>query len=142
MRIEYLVVCDYAADQGGKLTLVGTFDLVNAPTVPYRLPNMGVGIRMRPERADLERGDHKIQVKLVAPDSAVLASLDGELRSSKGVSASDQDPERIVAQLAFNLAGTTFSQYGRHRLELWIDGELKHHVSIFVVKPQSEQVSQ
>lgn len=136
MRAEFLVVCDFAVDQGGKLTLLGTFDTIKAVQVPITLGTMGVGLRLRPERNERLPKDYKVEVKLVGPDGASISTLNAELRMKQ--TPAEKDLETTSAQLAFSLIGVVFPAYGKYRVELWVDGEQKHYIPIFVVEGSPE----
>jgi hypothetical protein len=47
MKIELFTFCDYAQENGGKLTIVGTFDTIISHGFPCKHPQLSVVIRIR-----------------------------------------------------------------------------------------------
>jgi hypothetical protein len=52
MKVELFAACDYAADYAGKLTLVGVFDTLGAPSIPVVHPQLSVVAKLRFDDAE------------------------------------------------------------------------------------------
>ena len=134
MQPELFVTCDFASDQGGKLTLVGVFDRVAAPTLPAGVGNLGIGLRLRLEEPDLRAEPHKLDIRLIGPNDQPLANLNGALTTQRPP-GSDAAAEVGTAQIALNMVGAAFPNYGRYRVELWVDDRRLQAIPIFVTPP-------
>jgi len=52
MKLELFTLCDFAADYGGKLSVVGIFDTLGAKQVPAVHPQCAVAAKMRFEKIE------------------------------------------------------------------------------------------
>jgi len=66
IRVEVCALCDYAANENGRLTLVRTFEVVNASAVPVTLRDTTVALRMRFWPSEI--GVHHFALHLMDPD--------------------------------------------------------------------------
>lgn len=64
MRTELFTLCDYAKNDGGKLTIVDTFDVVIAEKLPWRA-YFGFALKLRMENCD---GGKELQLKIIEKD--------------------------------------------------------------------------
>ncbi len=76
MKVEIFTVCDAAtSDSGGKLNVLGSFDRINASSVPVTHPLCALAIKMRFER--LEEGQKRVRISFMDSDGkAVMPTLD------------------------------------------------------------------
>lgn len=133
MKAEWVVVCDYAvSDPGGKMTLVGTFDRMNVPGVPFSIPQMGIGIKLRFEQSDQPETDHPIELRIKSPKGAMMGRVEG------GIKVNKLNPGEAVemgsAGLALMLSNPTFAEFGKYCVEVWVDKRLAATVPFFVLK--------
>lgn len=126
MEVEIFTVCDFAQDNGGKLTIVGTFDRITTSAFPCVHASLSVAIRLR--FANREEGAHSLMVRLTdAANVNVMEPLEGELNvssSALGYSA---------VNLVINFQAVKFEKEGRYSFELHIDGEWQSGLPLFLV---------
>ncbi len=135
INVEFLVICDYAtATPDGKLTMVGAFELINAPTLPITLPAMGVAARVRMRGEDVSR-KRALQIRMKGPDGSVLLNIDGGFQQGANAPISEFGTTLPIAIMFGNVV---FSKYGEHRIEIWIDKRRAQALSLHVVRPSSE----
>lgn len=115
MKAEVFVLCDFAQDSGGKLSLMGAFDTLMARQVPVVHPFMCVAIRLR--FAVYELGKHTIRVEFHDPEDLLL--IPPFDNSVKLESISDDSG---VTGLILQLAQVKFEKFGKHRVKLLLDG--------------------
>jgi len=79
---------------------------------------------------------HKLFVRFISPQGNQLNEIkaDVELSVKKGT-------ERVVLQLAFNMSGLTFKEYGTHKIELVFNETPIEDRIINVNKPINTPVS-
>lgn len=136
VNVEFLVICDYAcATPDGKLTMVGAFEVINAPRVPLALPAMGIAARLRDKRPNGHRG---FTVRMKGPDGSTVVNLDGDFATAAG----NPRPEiGTTFPIAIMMGNVIFAKYGEYRVEIWIDKRRAQALSIHVVKPAGATAS-
>jgi len=121
------VLADYAATtDDGKLLIAGVFETINTPALPAVHPMMALALRIA--AAPGEAGNHRLTLKLVDPaGEEVIPALDGE------ISLGEMHPvEGGRAQIILNMPGVKFASAGKHRIDVILDGQLKHSLDLFV----------
>ncbi|MEI2737350.1 MAG: hypothetical protein V9F01_01030 [Chitinophagaceae bacterium] len=63
MEIEIFTLADFAQDNNSKLTIVGTFDSINAKQFPVSHPVCAIACRLR--FAAKETGSHDFKLRLI-----------------------------------------------------------------------------
>jgi hypothetical protein len=117
VEIEIFTVCDFAQDNGGKLTIVGTFDRITPPAYPYVHPAFGIACRLRFSQNEL--GRHHLQIKVSSPENQeVLANIEGDINV-----AATPNAEFSAFNLAVNFHQTQFQERGVYPIQLFVDGE-------------------
>jgi len=126
MKIELFTVCDFAADYAGKLTVVGSFDCLNARQVPFAHHHFCVAVKMRFEK--IEEGRKQLRFSLSDADGhAVIAPMEmlidvkmpGDILSL---------PMNIIA----SVGGMKFARFGEYSVDLAINGRLEASTPLFV----------
>jgi hypothetical protein len=137
MEIEVFALCDAAADYGGKLNILGTFDTVQAGQFPTVRPHCAVALRTRFER--IEEGQHRVRINFVDEDGkSIIPSLDGGI----GVQFPPDVPlPSICANMVLNINGMKFEKPGRYSIDLAIDGRYEKSLPINVVQAQEEKMN-
>ncbi len=134
MNIEIFSVCDFAADYGqGKLNLMGTFDTINAPALPFKLPHCAVAARLR--IGNHEEGKHDFKIKFLDGHGKPFQQ---ELSGQMGVMKNPHNDYATV-NIALNIGGLTFAKPGKYAVELHWDGEFQIGLTINVVQVQNMQ---
>ena len=119
MNIEAFLLCDFASDEHGKLTVVGAFDSIFATKVPIVHPACTVAARIRFER--IEEGDHQVRVDVVDEDGKpVVPRLDAKIsvRLREDVASS-------LVNLVLHLQRLKLEKYGDYSINLAIDGKVE-----------------
>lgn len=128
MEIEIFTLADFAQDNNSKLTIVGTFDSINAKQFPVQHPACAIACRLR--FASKETGAHDFKLRLI--DSAgkeVIQPIEGNItigNPSNGQFAS--------INIVINFNQLQFSAPGRYSFELSIDGEWVSGLPLFLNK--------
>ena len=63
MKIELFTFCDFAQENGGKLTVVGTFDTIIARNFPCIHPQLSVVIRIRFDIWEFKQHTFRIETR-------------------------------------------------------------------------------
>ncbi|MBN1867338.1 hypothetical protein JW916_08600 [Candidatus Sumerlaeota bacterium] len=133
MEVEIFALCDAAADYGGKLNLLGTFDTVRAQQFPTARPHCAVALRMRFER--VEEGEHRIRINFVDGDGKpIIPNLDSKLtvRFPPEVSS-------VCANMVLAINGMKFDRPGHYSIDLGVDGRYEKSLPIHVVQAREEK---
>ncbi len=125
MKIELFTLCDFAQENGGKLTVVGTFDTIVAREFPCVHPLLSVVIRMR---FDLwEFGTHEFRVESRDLDGNTISPpVSGKLEV-RGVGNAT-----AVSHILYNIAGLRFPGPGVTSFVLIIDGKEVSAVPLYL----------
>lgn len=124
MEIEIFTLCDYAADNGGKLTVVGTFDNITTPSLPV-LQQLGIAIRLR--FSARQTGAHTMALKITDPTKASIANINGSLNVP--------DPVEPLPYTSINMAlnlGLEIKEKGIYKIEFHLDDEFQSGLSFLV----------
>jgi hypothetical protein len=114
MKTEIFTFCDFAQDNGGKLTVVGTFDTIIAKSFPCIHPQLAVVIRIR---FDLwEFTDHSFRIETVDLDGELsMEPITGHVEVKGGGYAT------AVSHLVFTISNLQFISSGVVNFVLYID---------------------
>ncbi len=126
MNIEVFVLCDAATDQQGKLNILGAFDSLFAKKMPTKHPACAVAVRIRFER--IEEGDHPMRINIIDEDGNPIGpKLDGNIsvKTRPGLDSS-------AVNLVLNIYGLEFKKYGKYRIDLAVDGQIKGSLPLTV----------
>ena len=128
MEVEIFALCDAAADYGGKLSLLGTFDSIHAKQFPVSHPHCAVALRVRFER--IEEGEHRVRINIVDEDGKSIApSVDGNIGVRFPVNLSS-----VCANMVLNINGMKFDKPGRYAIDLAIDTRHERFLPLNVVQ--------
>ncbi len=126
MEIEVFTLCDFAQDNNSKLTIVGTFDSINAKQFPVQHPACAVACRLR--FSDKEAGDHNFKLRMTdANGKETLPPIEGNINIP--VPANGQV---ATINLVVNFNQLQFTKPGRYSFELYIDGDWKSGLPLFL----------
>ncbi len=136
MEVEIFALCDAAADYGGKLSLLGTFDSIWVKQFPAAHAHCSIALRVRFER--VEEGDHRVRISIVDADGKSIGpSLDGGI----GVKFPPNSLS-VCANLVLNINGMKFEKPGRYSVDLALDNRQEKSLPLTVVqgepKPQPQ----
>jgi hypothetical protein len=126
MKVELFVVADYAANQGGKLTIVGVFDTIVGPNFPIVHASCSVAVKIRFEK--IEEGSKRVRLTLTDADGKpVLPSMDIPLEVQM-----NDDNYTCTREIVGNINGMKFEKGGEYSFDLVIDGRHEASVPLFV----------
>ncbi|MDL2229387.1 hypothetical protein LJC14_03970 [Treponema sp. OttesenSCG-928-L16] len=127
MKTELFTFCDFAQENGGKLTIVGTFDTIIAKNFPCIHPRLSVVIRMR---FDLwEFGNHRFRIE--------TRDLDGEMEIepiSGTVDVRGAGNASAVSHLVFSISNLKFKSSGVVNFVLYIDDKELTSIPLYLRK--------
>jgi hypothetical protein len=126
LRVEMFALCDGATEHDGRLSLLGTYDVVHASHFPCLLPLVTVVLRVRfwPQECRV----HRFRLVLTGPDGVPVG-----------------DPVEITAQLqpvceersaAYNLIArfqnVRIEEAGEHTFDFYLDGWIEGRLPICI----------
>ncbi len=130
MNIQVAVVCDAAADYGGKLNILGAFDTIFAASFPATHPQCAIALRLVFQR--IEEGSHKLRLNFVNEDGRfVLPSIEIPVEVVFPGDVSD-----LVRNFIFNIQQLKFDQPGQYAIDLALDGRQEASILIRVQQQQ------
>lgn len=126
MEIEIFTLADFAQDNNSKLTIVGTFDSINAKQFPVQHPACTIACRLR--FAAKEAGPHDFKLRLIdAAGKEVIKPIEGNINI--GVPPNGQFAS---VNLVVNFNQLKFETAGRYSFELYIDSDWKSGLPLFL----------
>ena len=130
MKIEVFALCDFAADYGGKFSVVGVFDTFFAQQLPARHPFCCIAVRMRFER--IEEGPKRAKLSICDQDGK---SLIPPIEIPIQVTMPPGHDSNTI-QVVGNLGGVTLEQFGEYSVDLAVDGRHEGRLPFFVRRPE------
>jgi hypothetical protein len=126
MEIEIFTLSDFAQDNNSKLTIVGTFDSIQAKQFPVQHPACTVACRLR--FAAKEAGNHDFKLRLIdAAGKELIKPIEGDINI--GAPANGQFAS---INIVVNFNQLQFEKPGRYSFELYIDGDWKSGLPLFL----------
>jgi hypothetical protein len=127
MKIELFTFCDFAQENGGKLTIVGTFDTIIARNFPCVHPQLSVVIRVRFDLWEFTR--HNFRIETQDLDGGInMETITGTL-DVKGVGNAT-----AVSHLVFTITNLHFKAGGVVNFILYIDDKELSSIPLYVRK--------
>ena len=127
MKIELFTFCDFAQENGGKLTVVGTFDTIISRNFPCIHPQLSVVIRIR---FDLwEFTNHSFRVE--------SHDLDGEMGIEPirgNVDVQGAGNATAVSHLVFSITNLHIKKSGALNFVLYIDEKEVMSLPLYIRK--------
>jgi hypothetical protein len=128
MEIEIFTLCDFAQDNHSKLTIVGTFDSIQSKQFPWIHPACTVACRLR--FAAKESGSHDFRLRLINSESKeVIQPAEGVINIPPA-----QNGQLSSINIVVQFNQLKFENPGRYSFELYIDGEWKSGLPLFLNK--------
>lgn len=126
MEIEIFTLCDFAQDNSGKLTIVGTFDGIHSKQFPVVHSNFSVACRLR--FSEKETGQHDMRLRFIdAGGKELFQPITGQMNIPLPING-----QYTTINLVFNLNQVKFEKAGRYSFELYIDDEWESGLPLFV----------
>jgi len=114
MKIELFTFCDFAQENSGKLTIVGTFDTIVSRNFPCVHSQLSVVIRLRFDLWEFSNHHFRIETKDLDGDM-VIKPIKGNVEV-KGVGNAT-----AVSHLVFSISNIHFKSSGVITFTLYID---------------------
>ena len=126
MKVELFCLADYAADQAGKLTIVGIFDTLAGPQFPLMHPSCALAVKLRFQA--IEAGTKRLRLNLTDADGKlVLPSMDLPLEVQM-----QEGHHTCTRQVVANIGGLKIEQPGEYSFDLAVDGRHETSIPLFV----------
>ena len=126
MEIEIFTLCDFAQDNNGKLTVVGTFDSINSKQFPVTQPNFCVACRLR--FSEKEVGEQEIRLRFIdGSGKEIIQPIEGKINI-----ANPANGQYSAVNLVFNFNQLKFEKAGRYSFELYINDEWESGLPLFI----------
>jgi hypothetical protein len=127
IKIELFTFCDFAQENGGKLTIVGTFDTIIARNFPCEHPQLFVVIRVRFDLWEFSNHDFRIEMRDL--DSEMnMDPINGKIEVRGGGNAT------AVSHLVFSISKMHFRNPGLVNFVLFIDDKEIGSIPLYVRK--------
>jgi hypothetical protein len=126
MEIEIFTLADFAQDNNSKLTIVGTFDSINSKQFPVKHPACSVACRLR--FAAKESGEHGFRLRLIdAAGKETIQPIEGNINIG-----TPPNGQFASINMVINFNQLKFENAGRYSFELYIDGDWKSGLPLFL----------
>lgn len=128
MEVEIFTLSDFAQDNNSKLTIVGTFDSINARQFPVVHPSCTVSSRLR--FATKEAGTHLFRLRLIDGNGKEMVQpIEGNINVGM-----PQNGQVTTINVVVNYNQLKFDNPGRYSFELYINGDWKSGLPLFLNK--------
>ena len=125
MKIELFTFCDFAQENSGKLTIIGTFDTIISRNFPCIHPQLSVVIRLR---FDLwEFSNHQFRIETRDLDGkTVINPIQGTVEVKGAGNAT------AVSHLVFTISNLHFKNSGVVNFILYIDDKELSSIPLYL----------
>jgi hypothetical protein len=127
MKAEIFTFCDFAQENGGKLTIVGTFDTIVSKNFPCVHPQLSVVIRIRFDLWEFANHSFRIETR----------DLNGEMSMeaiSGNVDVRGVGNATAVSHLVFTISNLQFRSTGVVTFVLYMDDREIISVPLYIRK--------
>ena len=127
IKIELFTFCDFAQENGGKLTVVGTFDTIISRNFPCVHPQLSVVIRIRFDL--LEFGNHTFRIE--------TRDLEGEMKMETingNIEVKGVGNASAVSHLVFSISNLHFKDPGMINFVIFIDDKEVDSIPLYIRK--------
>lgn len=129
MEKEIFTLCDFAQESSGKLTVIGSFDAISAGQVPFLYPHCSIAAKLR--FSAKEAGKHKGHISFKGPKGTpVIPNINFEPNVVMPPGA-----EYSTAHIVLNFGNIQIREFGKYRIELFIDDDWTTGLTLSVNKP-------
>ena len=126
MKLELFTVSDFAADYGGKLSVVGVFDTIFARQAPVVHPTWAITLKVRFDK--IEEGPKKIRISISDADGKVVLPPIEISHDAK----CPPDHHSGTFQIVANIGGVKFENFGEYSIDLAVDGRHEGSIPLYV----------
>jgi len=129
MKIELFTFCDFAQENGGKLTIVGTFDTIISRNFPCIHPQLSVVIRIRFDLWEFANHAFRIETRGLDGETS-MEPITGNL-DVRGVGNTT-----AVSHLVFTIGNLRFKNPSVLNFTLFLDDKEISTIPLYVRKGQ------
>ena len=127
MKIELFTFCDFAQENGGKLTVVGTFDTILSRNFPCVHPQLSVVIRIRFDLWEFKNHSFRIETRDLNGEKTMEA-ISGSI-NVKGIGNAT-----AVSHLVFTISNLHFQDSAVINFILFMDDKEIGSIPLYVRK--------
>ena len=127
MKLELFTFCDFAQENGGKLTIVGTFDTIIARNFPCVHPQLSVVIRLRFDLWEFSNHSFRIETRDLGGEMN-METINGNIEV-KGMGNAT-----AVSHLVFTISNLQFKYNGVVNFVLYIDDKELSSIPLYIRK--------
>lgn len=132
MDVNLALLADYAnVSQDGKLNIMGIFQEVNPPVLPFALPQMYLVISFVAGPAEFGLTKN-IRIALLESDGSEMLTLEGQMEVPRHVPLPGS---RAYMNQVIGLNGITFHRPGDYAFSILVGGETKETIGLHVNEP-------
>jgi hypothetical protein len=125
VKVELFALCDFAADYGGKLSVVGIFDSIFAKQMPAVHPHCCLAVKLRFEK--IEEGQKRVRLSITDNDGKlVLPAMEIPITVTMPPDAGSN-----TIQVVANIAGMKIDAFGEYSIDLALDGRHEGSIPLF-----------
>jgi hypothetical protein len=128
MKTEIFTFCDFAQENGGKLTIVGTFDTIISRTFPCVHPQLSVVIRLRYDLWEFSSHSFRIETRDLNGEIGGVAPIQGNIEV-KGVGNAT-----AVSHLLFTISNLRIKSPGVLSFILYLDDKEVTSIPLYIRK--------
>ena len=126
MEIEIFSLADFAQDNNSKMTIVGTFDSIQAKQFPVAHPACAIACRLR--FGARETGAHDFKLRLIdAEGKEIIKPIEGNINIGN-----PPNGQFSSINIVINFNQLQFEAAGRYSFELYIDNDWKSGLPLFL----------
>lgn len=132
LQVQYLLLADDVQElQRGKVNILGTFDQVFMPELPAVYRRFKVVVLLTAGSED-ELGQHTVAFRLVRPNGQLAGEAGGAIKLTPAPGG-----WLSSARLILDMVNMTFREYGRHQIEVVVDGKGVARHPLTISRPPS-----
>jgi hypothetical protein len=126
LRVEMFTLCDGATEHGGRLSLLGTYDIVHSSGFPCVLPQVIVVLRLRfwPEECRV----HSFRLVLTSPDGEAVGVPVEVTATLQPASEERSAAYNFIARLQ----NVQIAEAGEHTFDFYLDGKIEGRLPMCV----------
>lgn len=125
MKVELFALCDFAADYGGKLSVIGVFDSIFTKQMPAVHPHCCIAVKLRFEK--IEEGPKKLRLSISDDDGKLVLPA---MEIPVNVVMPPESRSNTI-QVVANIAGMKIDTYGEYSIDLALDGRHEGSIPLF-----------
>lgn len=129
LRIEMFAICEAATNQNGRLTVVGAFEALSLPCVPYVLPTITVAIRLRFWPG--EEGRAAVRIVVTDPDGQAISQVMEGQGKNPAFSSERSQASNIIVQIH----ELQIPEAGEYSVDFYLNDQLEGRLPLCVVCP-------